>query len=281
MYEQFFGLKEKPFTILPDASYLYLSSVHKKALTALRYALASRQGFVVMSGEVGSGKTTLINQLLMEMGDDITVGLINFTTGEYESLAEWIMMSFGLDYTGKSQAELYDGFVQFLIDQYAADQRTILIIDEAQNMGVRGLESVRMLSNVNAKQDNLLQLVLVGQPELQTLLSQPELRQLQQRISVAYHIGGLSQLEVIEYVRHRLGVAGGSQDIFEPAALALVAGVSKGIPRVINTLCDMALVYGYSEGRKTVDHGLMKSVITDRINMGLLSKADVIQAVSA
>ena len=269
MYEQFYGLKEKPFAILPDASYLYLSRGHKTALTMLRYSLVSRQGFTLITGEVGSGKTTLINQLLNEMEDDVTVGLINFTGSDYEDLAEWIMMAFGLEYAGMTKAQLYDAFVQFLIKQYATGKRTVLIVDEAQNMEARGLENVRMLSNVNAQKDYLLHLILVGQPELKELMQKPELRQLKQRISVAYHLGKLPLDEVGAYIKHRLGVAGGNPELFTPAAVELIAEASKGVPRIINTICDMAMVYGFSDKSERIDAALVSSVLSDRKEMGL------------
>jgi type II secretory pathway predicted ATPase ExeA len=235
----------------------------------LRYSLASRQGFSVITGEVGSGKTTLINQLLSELDEDVTVGLINFTQTDYEDMAEWIMMAYGLDYRGKSKAGLYDDFVKFLIAQYAAGQRTVLIVDEAQNMEVRGLENIRMLSNVNAQKDYLLHLILVGQPELRQLLRRPELRQLTQRVSVAYHLGRLSESETNEYIRHRLTVAGGDPEIFSLHAVPLIEQASQGIPRVINTICDMALVYGFAEQKEQIDVDIIKDVLEDRRSMGL------------
>jgi type II secretory pathway predicted ATPase ExeA len=269
MYEKFYGLKERPFQLLPDPSFLFNSKAHSVALTMLRYSLISRQGFTVITGEVGCGKTTLINHLLDEMEEGVTVGLINFTQSAYEDLAEWIMMSYGLDYKGKGKAELYEDFVKFLIKQYAAGKRTVLIIDEAQNMEARGLENVRMLSNVNAQKDYLLHLILVGQPELRTLLQKPELRQLAQRISVAYHISKLSSREVREYVQHRLKVAGGDPGLFAPEALRMVSVASGGIPRVVNTICDLALVYGYAAQKPMIDIGVINGVLEDRDRMGL------------
>ena len=214
MYEQYFGLNEAPFALLPDPSFLYLSKDHGMALTLLRYSILNKQGFTVITGEVGSGKTTLINRIMDELDDDITVGLINFTHNSFGELAEWVLMAYGLEYKDRTKVEIYDEFVKFLIDEYGQGRRVVLIIDEAQNMGARTLEEVRMLSNVNAQKDYLLHLILVGQPELKATLERPELRQLAQRVSVFYHLGPLSLPEAQSYVKHRIASAGGSDELF-------------------------------------------------------------------
>jgi type II secretory pathway predicted ATPase ExeA len=269
MYEKFYGLKERPFQLLPDPSFLYMSKAHSVALTLLRYSIQNRQGFTVISGEVGCGKTTLINRLLDEVDQTLTVGLINFTHNSFGELAEWIMMAFDLDYKGKSKVQIYDEFVKFLIKEYSAGRPVVLIVDEAQNMGLRGLEEVRMLSNVNAQKEHLLHLILVGQPELRDLLQKPELRQLTQRVSVAYHINRLSLKEAQDYIAHRMTVAGGKPEIFRPDAVRLIAHASEGIPRLINTFCDLALVYGFSDSRPAIDSYVLRAVIQDRVRMGL------------
>ncbi len=269
MYEKFYGLKERPFALLPDPSFLYMSKRHATALMLLQYSIQNRQGFTVISGEVGCGKTTLINRLLDEIDPNLRVGLINFTHNSLGEMAEWISMSFGLEYKGKSKVELYDEFVQFLIREYAAGHPVVLIVDEAQNMGVKGLEELRMLSNVNAQKEYLLHLILVGQPELQELLQKPELRQLTQRVSVAYNLAPFSAKDVAAYIAHRLTVAGGKPDIFTPAAVRLIAAASDGIPRLVNTLCDLAMVYGFSEELQTIDSATVRSVLRDRVRMGL------------
>lgn len=256
MYEKFYNLSERPFQLLPDPSFLFMTRRHATALTLLQYSIQNRQGFTVVTGEVGCGKTTLINRLLDDIGDEISIGLINFTHNSFGELAEWIMMAFELDYKGKSKVELYDDFVQFLIRQYAAQKPVVLIIDEAQNMGVKGLEEVRMLSNVNAQKEHLLHLILVGQPELGDLLRKPELRQLRQRVSVAYNLAPLHSSEVATYINYRL-------------AVRLIAAASDGIPRLVNTLCDLALVYGFSEEKEKIDVPTIRSVLRDRIRMGL------------
>ncbi len=269
MYEGFFGLQERPFALLPDPSFLYLSKGHSTALTLLRYSLLNRQGFTVVSGEVGGGKTTLINRLLDEMKMGMTVGLINFTTRSFGDMGEWIMMAYGLPYKNKSKVELYDDFVQFMIREYAAGRPVVLIVDEAQNLGIRGLEEIRMLSNVNAQKDYLLHVILVGQPELRSLLQSPQLRQLTQRVSVAYHLKRLTDEEVRQYILHRVTHVGGSADLFEPEAIGLIAAASEGIPRLVNTFCDLALVYAYSEEKSTVGAVEVRAVLEDRRRMGL------------
>jgi type II secretory pathway predicted ATPase ExeA len=269
MYEAYFGLQERPFALLPDSSFLFLSKGHSTALTLLRYSVMSRQGFTVVSGEVGAGKTTLINRLLDELKTGVTVGLINFTTRSFGEMGEWIMMAYGLPYKNKSKVELYDDFVKFMIREYAAGRPVVLIVDEAQNLGIRGLEEIRMLSNVNAQKDYLLHVILVGQPELRSLLQSPHLRQLTQRVSVAFHLKSLTDDEVCQYIVHRVTLVGGSADLFEPEAIRLIAAASDGIPRLVNTFCDLALVYAYSEEKKTVGAVEVRAVLEDRRRMGL------------
>jgi type II secretory pathway predicted ATPase ExeA len=269
MYKEFYGLVEKPFALLPDPSFLYMSKGHGVALTLLRYSIMNRQGFTVISGEIGSGKTTLINRLLDELGKDVTVGLINFTTRSFGDMAEWVMMAYGLDYKGKSKVELYDNFIQFMIREYGAGRPVVLIVDEAQNMGIPGLEEIRMLSNVNAQKEYLLHVILVGQPELRSLLQSPQLQQLTQRVSVAYHLKRLTEPEVERYIHHRVTHAGGREDLFDPAAIQLIAAASNGTPRLINTFCDLALVYGYSEEKPTIGVNEVRAVLEDRRKMGL------------
>ncbi|CAG0938054.1 hypothetical protein GPROT2_00131 [Gammaproteobacteria bacterium] len=269
MYESFYGLKERPFALLPDPSFLYMSKRHATALTLLQYSIQNRQGFTVITGEVGCGKTTLINRLLDEVGPELRVGLINFTHNNFGEMAEWIMMAYGLPYKGKTQVELYDDFVQFLIREYAAGHPVVLIVDEAQNLGVKGLEEIRMLSNVNAQKDYLLHLILVGQPELHDLLKKHELRQLTQRVSVAYNLAPFSFGDVAAYIAHRMKVAGGSPEVFAPEAVRLIAAASDGIPRLVNTLCDLCLVYGFSQEHGRIDGATVRSVLRDRVRMGL------------
>ena len=264
MYEEHFGLKERPFALLPDPAYLYPSHSHDMALSLLRYSLLSEQGFVVITGPVGSGKTTIVNKLLDELGSDVSAGLINYAHTNFGDLPEWVCMSFGLDYKEKSPAELFDVFSRFLVDQYAARRKTVLIVDEAQNMGAEQLEQLRMLTNVNAKKEFLLNLILVGQPELRRILEAPNLRQLTQRISVAHHLEPFNRDETYDYVAYRVRVAGGSADLFSGQALRLIWKESRGVPRLINTLCDLSLVYAFGAKKSRVDGRVVSEVMADR-----------------
>jgi general secretion pathway protein A len=269
MYEQHFGFNEAPFALLPDPSFLFMSKDHGMALTLLRYSILNKQGFTVISGEIGSGKTTLINRILEELDAEINAGLINFTHNAFGELSEWVLMAFGLEYKDKSKVEMYDDFVKFLIDEYSKGRRVVLIIDEAQNMDARTLEELRMLSNVNAQKSHLLHLIIVGQPELRQTLQKPELKQLAQRISVFYHLGSLSLPDAKSYIVHRVTVAGGDPALFRSEAIELIWKEAKGVPRIMNTLCDLALVYGFSAAKKRIDTDIVLEVLADRQKMGL------------
>jgi len=253
MYEAYYGFREKPFSLIPDPSFLYLSHSHKMALTLLEYGLTQQTGFVVITGEVGSGKTTLVRRLLNTVEDEIHIGLITNPHHSFGELLQWICLAFDLEYEGKTKVQLYQRFVDFLIEQYASGRRTILMIDESQNLDVGTLEELRMLSNVNSEKDFLLQLVMVGQPELLEKLQRPDLRQFVQRIGVDYHLSPLNCRDTVEYIRHRIVVAGGDRDLFDDYACGAVHYYSGGIPRLINVLCDLTLVYGYAEDTPRVD----------------------------
>jgi len=264
MYESFYGLKEKPFTLLPDPEYLYLSPKHQRALTLLQYGMMNQAGFSVICGDTGAGKTTLIRRLLAELEDDTTVGLITNTHQSFGELLNWVLMAFGLDSEGMSKSQMHQALIQFLIEQYAHNKHAVLIVDEAQNMNAETLEELRMLSNINADKDQVLQVILAGQPGLRDTLRKPELMQFAQRIAVDYYLESLNQEETRAYIKHRLEVAGANHDIFTDAACDTVFKYSGGTPRLINLLCDTSLVYGFAEQTPQIDAQLVEDVVQEQ-----------------
>lgn len=264
MYEKFYGLRGRPFSLLPDPEFLYPSKKHRMALTLLEYGLMNQASFSVITGDIGTGKTTLIRQLLNQMERDMVVGLITNTHPSFGELLQWILMAFNLECESRDKVEMYRIFTDFLIQQYAANRRTVLIVDEAQNMGPQALEELRMLSNVNSEKDQVLQVILAGQPGLRDNLRDPRLEQFAQRISVDYNLEPLSPEETREYIRHRLSVAGGSPDVFDDGACEAVFRYSGGIPRLVNLLCDTALVYGYAGQAPRIGAQLVEDVARDK-----------------
>ena len=271
MYEEFYGLTEKPFTIQPDPDFLYFGQRHSLAYSMLEYGITNRSGFTVVCGDIGCGKTTLVRHLLNNVDSDITVGIVYNTHQKVDDLLGWIMLAFEQPYEGMSEIALYEAFQKFLIDSYVAGRRVVLIVDEAQNLSPGALESLRMLSNINADKDQLLQVVLVGQPQLRELLRRPDLQQFFQRVAVDFFIPPLQVPEVSKYIEHRLKVAGCEKRLFTPRAIELIAEASKGVPRSINILCDMVLVYGFSAGVDKIGVDLVEEVLRDRAEFGVLA----------
>jgi type II secretory pathway predicted ATPase ExeA len=269
VYERFFGLARKPFSLMPDAEFLYLGKGHGLALSTLEYGIAEQTGFVVITGEVGSGKTTLVRRLLATVADDVVVGLITNTHPAFGELMRWVTAAFDVGGAGKDKVDLHQAFVDFLISRYAGGRRTVLIVDEAQNLTPAMLEELRMLSNINADKDFLLQIVLCGQPELLATLKAPELRQFVQRIGISYHLQALDLEDTIAYIRHRLAVAGGEGSLFDDFACAAVHVFAGGTPRLINIVCDLALVYAFAEDRPRVDMETVIEAATARQAGGL------------
>ncbi|MCP5178813.1 MAG: AAA family ATPase [Pseudomonadales bacterium] len=270
MYQHFYNFTRPPFDNIPDPGFLYLSPQHERVLSVLKYALLSRTGFCVITGNVGAGKTTLVRSILYDLGRSTVVGLVSNTQCDsFEELMRWILLSFNLEYRNKDKVEMYDDLVQFLIRQNEKGNFVTLIIDEAQHLDMRVLEQLRMLSNVNTERGQLLQIVLVGQPELSDLLRKPEIQQFAQRISYDHFLGPLESAEITErYVRHRLSAVSDRDDIFEPNTYALIHKASGGIPRLINMICDTSLVYGFAEELQTIPLRIIEQVLADK-RMGL------------
>jgi type II secretory pathway predicted ATPase ExeA len=274
MYESFYKLSEKPFTLLPDPGFLYMSDKHRMALTLLEYGLMNHAGFTVISGDIGAGKTTLIRHVLDNMDRDHTVGLISNTHRDFGELLQWILLAFNLEHKDMNKVEMYQRFVDFIIDEYAHNRTTVLIVDEAQNMGAETLEELRMLSNINADKDQALQVILVGQRELRETLQRPDLVQFAQRISVDYHLQALAENETAGYIRHRMEVAGGDPDTFTEMSCKAVHRYSGGVPRLINLLCDTALVYGFAEQKHRIDARLVTDVAREKQAGGIFPTFD-------
>jgi general secretion pathway protein A len=256
MYLAHYGFTQAPFNLAPDPDCLYLSEKHSLGLSLLQYGLSeSVGGLTVITGAVGAGKTTLLRKLLQQLDyEHLTVGVINNTLGFDEKLIHWVASAFNLPYEGREALSLFREFQQFLINQYAHGKITVLIVDEAQNLDDKALEELRLLTNINAERDQLLKIVLLGQPELLELLSQPRLSQIAQRVSVEYHLEPLNRIDTHNYIRHRLEKAGGSGEIFSSEACDVIYCLSGGVPRLINTLCDYALVFGFARGLSEIGH---------------------------
>src|SRR3954471_17655985 len=271
MYERFYQLRERPFALSPDPEYLYPSRVHQEALSYLRYGLETQAGFVVITGEIGSGKTTLLQTLLQNLDGQTTVGRIVNTMLEPRELLETIMIDFGLDPNGHSKPLMLRDLAQYLVDQRLDGRLLLLVIDEAQNLSIPALETRRMLSNLETEKSKLLQIVLVGQPNLREKLATPALEQLRQRITVSYHLPPLDPEEAWRYVNHRLRRAAiGAPLEFPREATDLVHTRSRGVPRLINVICDAALVFGYAEERRQIDRAMIVAVLEELETTGVL-----------
>ena len=266
MYEAFYELRGKPFSILPDPNLIYWGRMHSMAFTMLEFGVMNNAGFTVITGEIGSGKTTLVRHLLKKLPTNISVGLISNSPQGRQELLQWIMMSLERPFEG-DYPTLFKRLQDYLHGQYAGGRRTILIIDEAQNLEAEALEHLRMLSNINADQHQILQLILVWQPQLRDLLQSPQLHQFAQRISSDFHLRPLAQREVENYIAFRLQSMGAPpppRTLFTLEACSRIAAASGGIPRMINIICDTALVYGFARGEKTISAALVDDVIADK-----------------
>jgi general secretion pathway protein A len=269
MYESFYGLKEKPFNLTPDPDYLYMSPGHENAYTHLEYAIQESKGFVVVTGEVGSGKTTLINYLLRKIPQAIHVGIINNTFVQPQELLKMICNEFEIQFEDSDKTVLLTRLYGYLLEQFSKRERVVLIIDEAQNLSEKTLEEIRMLSNLESEKDHLIQMILVGQPQLKEKLQRKSMEQFVQRVNVYCHLDALDKVDVENYIRHRLTVAGAQNlDLFDPEAIKAIYKHSLGIPRLINTLCDAAFVYGYADDVKVIGRDLIEAVAKAR-NLGV------------
>jgi len=274
MYIEHFGLQHKPFNQVPDPDFLYLSPNHKKALTMLEYGVVSHAGFTVVTGEIGAGKTTLIRALLKKMGDDCVIGLINNTHESFGDLMGWVLDALDIESSSTDNAGRYRDYINFVVERHAEGKRVVLIIDEAQNLSVKSLEELRLLSNVNIDSDIFLQLILTGQPELIDKLNKPELEQFAQRIGVEFHLKALDFEETQKYIVHRLQKAGATEAIFSYEACAAIFCYSEGVPRRINNLCDFAMVYAFADDIKSIKINTILYMMEDKKASRIIKASD-------
>jgi general secretion pathway protein A len=270
MYERHFHFSSKPFAMSPDPAFLYPSSQHAAAATMLEYAIESQAPFCLLTGAIGSGKTTLLRHFLRKLGENTTVGLISNTHSGFSSIHPWALSALGIAPADDSEIAQYEALVDFFVGEYGRGRRTLLVFDEAHNLSPTILEELRLLSNVNSENDLALQVFLIGQPELRTKLESPELEQFAQRVSVDFHLGPLTLDDTRSYIQHRLTVAAGDPSLFQAEAIELIHARTQGIPRLINQLCDLALVYAYAERRSIIDSILLQGVLRDRQKRGAM-----------
>lgn len=252
MYESYFGLKEPAFNLTPDPKFVYFSRHHQEALSAMLYGVESRRGFIQLTGEIGAGKTTLCRAFLKRLAGNVHTSLVlNPRFSEFE-LLQVIVEDFGIKPLRKTRKDYLDALSQFLLDELRKGFNAVVIIDEAQLLSAKAMESIRLLSNFETATQKLLQIVLVGQPELKILLDRQDLRQVKQRINIRYHIPSLTREEVGHYISHRLSIAGTDKIYFSEQAVDTVFQISSGVPRLINALSDRAMMAAYSQNQKLI-----------------------------
>ena len=269
LYTAHFGLRERPFSLVPDPGFLFWSDTHARAFSMLEYGILTRAPITLITGEVGAGKTTLIHQLLSSPRADVTIALIANAHGDRAELLRWVLQSLGQPAaTDAHYVDLYGQFQEYLIAEYAAGRRVVLIFDEAQNLTRDVLEELRMFTNINSGKDELLQLIIVGQPELRDIVLRPDLRQFAQRVAASFHLPEMDPSGVKAYISHRLQIAGAEAAIFEDAAIDAIYEATRGTPRLINQLCDLALVYAFTMDSKTVPASVVAQILQDGVFFG-------------
>lgn len=269
LYMEFYGFSERPFTLLPDPDFLYWSKAHRRAFLVLEYGLATRAPLTVVTGEIGTGKTTLIQKLLSTLDERTIVGLISNAQGGRGDLLRWVLNALDVPHAADADyVSIFQTFQDYLIQQYARGHHVLLVIDEAQNLSVEVLEELRMLTNINSNKDELLQLILVGQPELRDLIRRPELKQFVQRITATYHLEPMGADTTAAYISHRLRHVGGTGEEFSLAAITRIHREARGVPRLVNKLCDLTMVYAAADGQKQVTPEVVEEVLDDGLFIG-------------
>ena len=266
IYTTYFGLTERPFSLVPDPGFIYWSPAHERAYGILEYGIMTRAPITLITGEVGAGKTTLLHHLLKSVGPEVRIGLVANAHGDRGELLRWVLLALSQPAgPAETYVDLFGRFQQYLIAEYAAGRRVILIFDEAQGLSRESLEELRMFTNINANKDELLQLVLVGQPELRDLIRRPDLTQFAQRVSAAFHLEAMDAPTVRAYIRHRLAVAGTTEDIFSLSATDMIHTYTGGVPRLVNQLSDLSMVYAYTNDQKRIQRLTVQQVLDDGV----------------
>jgi general secretion pathway protein A len=269
LYASFFGLTERPFKLQPDPSFIYWSKQHMRAFSILEFGIMSNAPITLITGEIGAGKTTLLRALLEKIESEVVVGLVSNAQGSRGELLQWVLNSLGVQTPAReTYVRLFQHLQDFIIDQYAAGKRVVLIFDEAQNLSLEGLEELRLLTNINSGKDELLQLILVGQPELKDLVLHPSMRQLTQRITASFHLMPMDLEATQHYIAHRLQHAGGTGEEFTPDAVAEIFATTHGVPRLVNQLCEFAMLYAWSLDTHAITGTIVQNVINDGVFFG-------------
>ena len=270
IYTDYFGLLERPFSLVPDPDFLFWSAEHRRAYTTLEYGLVTRAPITLITGEVGAGKTTLLMQLLRSLEDDVSVAMIaNAHSGDRGELIRWVLQALSQPVGPEaSYVDMFHQFQAYLVAEYAAGRRVILIFDEAQNISRESLEELRMFTNINTNKDELLQLILVGQPELRAMINRPDLTQFAQRIAASFHIPNMDADTVKSYIAHRLRAAGATVMLFDASACKMIHQATGGVPRLVNQICDLSMVYTFADNRKRITANTVHQVLNDDVFFG-------------
>jgi type II secretory pathway predicted ATPase ExeA len=265
MYLEFFKLKEFPFRLTPDSEFLYMSGAHSRAKAYMDYTVWNREGFVVITGEIGSGKTTLIQKLLSELDENVLVAKIFQTQLDEVEFLQSVLVEFGLNPFNAKKVELIDMLNTFLLDNFLQLKQLVLIVDDAHNLSLKVLEEIRMLSGLETRKEKVLHVILVGQPSLNDMLDAPEMEQLLQRVRLRYHIKSLSESDTHDYILHRLRIAGAADpaDIFTPDTFPIIYKYTGGLPRLINTLCDTVMTCGFADNLHTLSTDVVNTAVEE------------------
>jgi type II secretory pathway predicted ATPase ExeA len=265
MYLEFFMLKEFPFRLTPDSEFIYMSGAHSRAKAYMDYTVWNREGFVVITGEIGSGKTTLIQKLLSELDENVLVAKIFQTQLDEVEFLQAVLVEFGLNPFNAKKVELIDMLNTYLLDNFLQLKQLVLIVDDAHNLSLKVLEEIRMLSGLETRKEKVLHVILVGQPSLNDTLDTPEMEQLLQRVRLRYHIKSLSEIDTRDYIHHRLRIAGAEDPtkVFTPDTFPIVYKYTGGLPRLINTLCDTAMTCAFADNVYTVSMNILNTAIEE------------------